>query len=341
LKRWLITLAVAILFIAFIWPTPYVDAKGGAGIAIGAFWPMVFYAADEGLPATPLAAGWMLVGLAIGGGIGHRLQRRKGMHAETIASGPVKPQVIDYQPGKYSRVALGDGREIMVSLARTELWIFVLRGRLSRYLLAWVPSLLRKYPQLSAKKTLLAVAPLRKADGSPAPLRSEDGTPLECLREHAEGLEDWSPSSNAPDNRQAAREMIKNAEWCPEFDGLKPTPLSERDLEARLAFRKEIVRLHPEATPQQLSEASTFFGVYNPALASISYREVIQNLSTSDPFCRELEMHLKGPLPSWLCFPRSFWKELEPLPATAREERFKGRARELGIDLRQISDDLQ
>ena len=176
-----------------------------------------------------------------------------------------------------------------------------------------------------------------------APPRGEDGTPpelgrtllevvTECLREYVESL-DGSHASSAASLEPLTLDNFGELSFHPQFGRHGLTTLSERDLEARLAFRMEIVRLYPEATPQQLFEASTFFGVYNPALASISYREVIQSLSASDPFCRELEMHLTGPLPSWLCFPRSVWKELEPLPFSERERRFRGRARELGIDL--------
>jgi hypothetical protein len=276
-------------------------------------------------------------------------QNNERVHGDTIASGPVKSQVVDYQPGEYSRVAFDDGREVMVSVAGTELWIFVLRARLARYFLAWVPSLLRKYPKLAARKTLLLIAPVRKADGNIARFREDDGTPLElgrtllevvteCLREHARGLEGRRSSSVASLEPPTLDDWVELS-FHPQLDEHGLTPLSERDLQARLAFRKEIVRLHPDATSQQLRAASRFFGEYNPALTSVSFRKAIHNLSASDPFCQELEMHLKGPLPSWLCFPPSFWKELESLPPTERERRFRGRARELGIDLGEISDE--
>jgi uncharacterized membrane protein AbrB (regulator of aidB expression) len=76
MKRWLISLAIAIAFVACLWPTPYLDSRGGAGISIGAFW--VFVAGDQGLPATASAVGWMFIGLVVGAGIGYLLLRRRG-----------------------------------------------------------------------------------------------------------------------------------------------------------------------------------------------------------------------------------------------------------------------
>jgi hypothetical protein len=263
------------------------------------------------------------------------------------------PKVVEYQTGQWSLVELDDGTLIMVSIGKTSVWIYVRRRWLIVYRrwLPGLPFLLRKYPRLGAKRTLLWVVSLRKADGNLAPLRREDGTPLElgrtllevvteCLRDYAESLGGRGSSSFAS-LKPLTLDDWGELSFDPQFDEHGLTPFSQRDLQARLAFRKEIVRLHPGATPQELFEASTFFGVYNPALASGSFREVIQNLSASDPFWQELEMHLKGPLPSWLCFPPSFWKELESLQLAERDKRFKGRMRELGIDLGEVSDRWQ
>ncbi len=262
-------------------------------------------------------------------------------------SGRSMSQVVGYQPGEWSTIASDDGREVMISIGRSSLWIFVMRGRVTRALLRLVPTLRRKYPQLVAKRTLLWVAPVKRADGIAALFRQDNGKPSEfgitllevvtnCLQEHADLKGTRFSAVDSPEELQVVLELVKNAEWCPQSDKHGHTPLSERDLEARLAFRKAILRLHPNATPGQLFEASAFFGVYNPALASDSFREIIQSLSASDPFCRELEMQLKGPLPSWLCFPPRFWKELESFAPSERDRKFKERTREVGFDLGEV-----
>jgi len=68
--------------------------------------------------------------------------------------------------------------------------------------------------------------------------------------------------------RPIVREMLKNAEWCPRFDEAgNITRMSSLDLAGRLAQRESILRWKPDATPQQLYDASTHFGEYNPQLA--------------------------------------------------------------------------
>jgi hypothetical protein len=76
-RRWLIVSAGTIFFISFVWPTPAVTRSGKAYINLGAFWAVV--RSDEGIPATPAMAIWILVGLALGGAISYWLQRRWGV----------------------------------------------------------------------------------------------------------------------------------------------------------------------------------------------------------------------------------------------------------------------
>lgn len=231
-----------------------------------------------------------------------------------------RPSVVSYDPGIRSVVALDTGEQIMVSLGRVSVWICALRGRLVRSLVALLGRLGKWHPELGAKMTLLMVPALHKADGSPAFLRGEDGAPLELGVTLLEGI-----TSSLLE--YVAHQPGQNDEL---------TGLSVLDGRARLAFRREILRLHTDATKDQLFEASSRFGVYNPQLAPEYLREIIQNPTASDPFCQELEIQLNGPLPSWLCFPPSFWSSLEPLSPPDRDKRFKERMSELGIDLGEI-----
>lgn len=154
-------------------------------------------------------------------------------------------RVVDYKPGEWSLVALDDGTQVMVSIGQTSLWIYVPRHRFPpRFLL-------RRFPHLGAKKTLLLVASVRKADGDVALFREEDGTPLEFGRTLLEVV---------------TEELQKYA---------------------------------------KLQDTGDFFA--------------------------ELGMHLNTQLPSWLCFPPSFFKELESLSPDERDRRMLQRSRELGL----------
>jgi len=88
-------------------------------------------------------------------------------------------QVVGYQAGEWSAITFEAGEKVTISIGRTSVWIYVHRDRLASLLHRWVPSLLRRFPQLFAKRTLLWIESVRRADGKVALFRNEDGTPLE------------------------------------------------------------------------------------------------------------------------------------------------------------------
>ncbi len=161
--------------------------------------------------------------------------------------------IVGYQSGEWSAIAFDAGEKVTVSVGRTSVWIYVYRDRLTPFLHRWVPSLLRRFPRLAAKRTLLWIESVRRADGRVARFRNEDGTPQE---------------------------------------------LGETLLEVVTAA---------------LQEDST--------------------LDESRGTIAEIEMHLRGPLPSWLCFPPRFLQELETLPPDEKQRRMMERSREMGLTL--------
>lgn len=85
-------------------------------------------------------------------------------------------------------------------------------------------------------------------------------------------------NSLADAERPMVREMLRNGEWYPRFkDNGELTGMTRRDLAGRLTFRQAILRWKPNATPQELYEASTRFGEYNPQLASNMVRAIKQS----------------------------------------------------------------
>ncbi len=87
--------------------------------------------------------------------------------------------IVGYQPGEWSSIAFDAGEKVTISVGRTSIWIYVFRDRLAPLLHRFVPSLLRRFPRLAAKRTLLWIDSVRRADGKVALFRKDDGTPLE------------------------------------------------------------------------------------------------------------------------------------------------------------------
>ena len=161
--------------------------------------------------------------------------------------------VVGYQPGEWSAIMFDCGEKVTISVGRTSVWIYVFRDRLTPLLHRWIPSLLRKLPGLAAKRTLLWIDSVRRADGQVALFREDNGTPLE---------------------------------------------LGTTLLEVVTAALQE------DATLEQA-------------------RRTIA----------EIEMHLRGPLPSWLCFPPKFLEELELLSPDEKQRRMIERSKEMGLQL--------
>jgi hypothetical protein len=75
-------LIIALGFVSFFWPTPYIDSEGNASVIIGAFLATVVYGLHGGLPATSAAFAWMALGLIVGALIGYLLVRSRGETSE-------------------------------------------------------------------------------------------------------------------------------------------------------------------------------------------------------------------------------------------------------------------
>jgi hypothetical protein len=161
--------------------------------------------------------------------------------------------IVGYQPDEWSEIEFDNGAKVSISVGRTSVWIYVFRDRLTPLLQRWVPSLLRRFPRLAAKRTLLWIDSVRRADGKVALFREADGTPLEL--------------------------------------------------------------------------GTTLLEVVTAAL------QEDLTLDHSRDTIAEIEMHLRGPLPSWLCFPPRFLEELESLPPDEKQRRMIERSREMGLTL--------